>query len=387
MSEKIANAKSFPKIYFGLHMGEGVAQYRKPGKAPETILIREATLKQMDPSFSGRPYSVGHVEDADDVAKLEELSAGYVIKSFFNPPDGKHWVQFIVTTDEGHDAIKKGWKLSNCYTPTQFGPAGEWHGVPYVREILAAEYDHLAGVDDPRYEESVILDEEEFKAYNAAKLAEIADQRILNSKGEKKMGLKFWKREKIENAKELDIESLSVELPLSKKEMTIGELVTAHDKVMNMNGYANGDHMVKAGDSEMTVNQLAKKFNAATAELAEMKKASEAKENASDDEDSDDMENEDDKDREDEIEKQKGAKKENVKNAKTEETFEDDMTDASEEDAEEEREKIANAKAEKAKKKANFDRIANAADRAREEAPVARVSLLSDKVARGKELF
>ena len=64
-----------------------------------------------------------------------------------------------------------------------------------------------------------------------------------------------------------------VELPLSKKEMSITDLVAAHDKVLNMAGYANGDHMVKCSDDEeMTVNELVGKYKQS---IEDMKKQNE----------------------------------------------------------------------------------------------------------------
>ena len=50
-----------------------------------------------------------------------------------------------------------------------------------------------------------------------------------------------------------------VELPKSKKEMTIASVLNAYDAILNMHGYANGDHMVKVGENEMSVNELVKK--------------------------------------------------------------------------------------------------------------------------------
>jgi hypothetical protein len=65
------------------------------------------------------------------------------------------------------------------------------------------------------------------------------------------------KVEKLENS--LDLENMIVELPLSKKEVTLANALSEYDKFLNMHGYANGDHMVKVGDSEMSVNDLVKK--------------------------------------------------------------------------------------------------------------------------------
>ncbi len=243
----INNSK--PEVFYGLHMAPGVAEYRDPGADPYRILVNESTIKQMDPSLVGKPVYVRH-KDEVDVTKLSEID-GWVVESFFNEKDGKHWCKFIVVTDKGNEAIKKGWRLSNAYVPKQFGPGGLWHGVDYAKEVLSGEYEHLAIVPDPRYDESVIMNAEDFKNYNESKSIEL--KRLANSKGEKSV-LKLFKKEKVENS--ADFDQMMVQLPLSKQEMTLNELVNAHDKVVNMHGYASEDHMVNLGDEEMSVKDL-----------------------------------------------------------------------------------------------------------------------------------
>lgn len=250
----ITNASSFPEVYYGLHMVPGVAEYAEPDREPYRIFVDEETTKKMDPTFEGKPVYVEHVDEVN-LSRLQSEADGYVVESFYNQLDGKHWAKFIVVSDKGKKAIRNGFQLSNAYVPKSFSDGGLWHGVQYVKEVTNAEYEHLALVKNPRYEESIILTPEEFKKYNEDKESEL--KKLANSKeehkGEKKMGLslKFFKKAKVENA--LDIESTVVELPTSKKEMTIADLVTKMDKIENMMGYAHPEHMVKVGENEMSV--------------------------------------------------------------------------------------------------------------------------------------
>ena len=254
---KIRNAKTFPDVYYGLHMVEGTAEYSEPGSEPYRIYIGEETIKNMNPTFAGKPVYVDHVDEVD-LANLQNEADGYVSDSFFNPVDGKNWVKFIVVSDRAKDAIRAGWKLSNAYVPKGFASGGENHGVSYTKEVTSGEYEHLAIVQHPRYEESVILTPEQFKAYNEEKKTELL--RLANSKEEKQeMKLNIFKRVKVENTKEFDLSGLMVELPKSKAEMLLTEVVEKYDAVHNMHGYANGDHMVKIGEDEMSVNDLVKK--------------------------------------------------------------------------------------------------------------------------------
>lgn len=254
----IRNAKSLPKRYYGMHMEPGVAEYREPGQEPERIFIGEDTIKNMDGTFECKPVYVMHVDEVD-LANLQTEADGYVVKSFFNAKDGKHWAEFVIVSDKGHAAIARGWRLSNAYLPTKLGGAGQWHGVDYGKEVEAGEYEHLAIVPNPRYEDSIVLTPEEFKQYNNEK--ELTLQRIANAKENQTM--LFFKRTKVENAP--DLEGTLVQLPKSKKEMTLGAVINALDEQHVMAAkpqMANGDHHVMVGEKKMTVNELVEAYNA-----------------------------------------------------------------------------------------------------------------------------
>lgn len=124
------------------------------------------------------------------------------------------------------------------------------------------------------------------------------------------MAFKLFKREPVKN--ELDFAATIVVLPKSNKEMTLEKLVNDHDAILNMHGYANGDHMVKVGDKdEMSVNDLLKKHMELSNEMEEMKKsAEEKKENEGSDDEDDKKDNESDEDEESK-KKDKKDKKEN----------------------------------------------------------------------------
>jgi len=274
---KIENASQLPKRYFGLHMVEGVAEYKEEHQnngQPYRIFIGEPTIKNMDPTFEGRPVYVRHVDEVN-LDKLENEMAGVVVRSFFNQCDGKHWVEFMVSSDAGHQAIKSGWKLSNAYIPKKFAGGGKWHGVDYAKEVVEGEYEHLALVPNPRYEESIILTAEEFKAYNNEKELELKKLSNSLTKGAKSM-FNFFKKTKVENG--ADFESMSVILPKSQKEKTISQIINDMDE-MEMNDMANPDHHVMVGEKKMKINDLLKHYHEMKAKHeAEPKDAHEKKE-------------------------------------------------------------------------------------------------------------
>lgn len=286
----IKNSKG--AVFYGLHFYPGVAEYKEPNGSFR-VFVNEDTIRAMGPTFAGRPVFVQHVDDVpNDKDELRREADGWVIESFFNEADGKHWVKFIVVSDKGEKAIASGYRLSNCYTPKSFSNGGEWNGVSYQKEVTGGEYDHLAIVADPRYEESIILTPEQFKDYNESKRLEL--KKLANDNlGGKRM--KFFRKAKVENS--ADLESTVVVLPKSGRELSILQLVNELDIAKDEKVYANGAHMVKVGENEMSVDELVNAYmesckNAAAEEM----------ENADDDGGVDDeIENEDDEDLENEV--------------------------------------------------------------------------------------
>lgn len=257
------------KIFYGLHFYDGLAEYQEPGKEPYRVYLNEKTIRSMDPTFAGRPVFVRHVDEvSQNIDKLKLEADGWVVKSFYNKADGKHWAEFIVVSEKAENAIKNGWKLSNCYQAKAAIAGGLWNGIEYKKEIIEAEYEHLAIVNDPRYEESIILTPEEFKKYNESHLAQL--ERVSNNKGDPV--LKFFKKTKVENAIDPD---MSVVLPKSGLELTLTQIVNNLDEYeikKKEPQMANGEHMVEMNGMKMTVNEMMDKHMKMCDELAVMKK-------------------------------------------------------------------------------------------------------------------
>lgn len=259
---KLANASIIGKRFYGLHFCEGVAEYDTASGASR-VFISNDVAKEMDPTFSGRPVFVHHVDEVNP-SELANSADGIVVRSFYNKHDGKHWVEFMVTTDRGMEALSKKWKLSNAYTIKESKGGGKWHNVDYQQEVARGEYDHLAIVPNPRYEESMVLTPEEFKAYNEAKDIELKSlvnsvDRPANSQGEPM--LKFFKRSKIENTAEIEAHEVTLSNGVSK---SIAQLVNEAEAAIEkekLEQMANGDHKVMVGEEKMSVNELVEKYS------------------------------------------------------------------------------------------------------------------------------
>lgn len=271
MLSRIHNSKG--EVFYGLHFYPGVAEYQEAGGEPYRVFLNESTLRSMDQSFTGKPIFVEHVDDVEqNLDELRKEVDGWVYESFYNSSDGKHWVKFIVVSERGKRAVKSGMKLSNAYVPKSFREGGLWNGVSYAKEITEAEYEHLAIVDNPRYEESVIMTSEEFKKYNERH--EIELKRIANSKGDSTM-FKFFKKQRVENA--IDPELL-VTLPKSNKTRSVAQIINeADEKESDKNaGLADMSHKVKMADgSYCNVGELMDKYKAMNEEIEAFKKKKE----------------------------------------------------------------------------------------------------------------
>ena len=378
-TKSILNAKTMPQVFYGMHFEPGVALYRPKDKKPFMLYISERVIKEMDPSFQGKPLYTMHIDHVD-LENLQQEADGYVIESFFNKYDGKTWAKFIIISDRGHDAIRNGWKLSNGYNPRELAGAGEWHGVPFDHEIMRGEYYHMALVPKPRYESSVIMTPDQFKEYNDKKKQELHD--LKNSKESNNTdneennsvtvieiegdSMNFFKRTKIDNA--ADLENTMVILPKSKQEKTISQIVNELDGLVEKQKepqVANGDHFIEVGGEKMTVNELIEKHESLKNELDELKK---------------------------------GKEGEGAEGSKNNEADDEAKKKAEEEKKKKEAEGVKNAADEKAKKeeearkktegKAYFDAIKNAADQAAGFSSITEtVDTSMDQVARGKSRY
>lgn len=377
MGEKIvSNSKG--TIYYGLHFYPGVAEYTELGGEVERVFINEDTIRSMDPTFAGRPVFVHHVNEVDqDINSLRGEADGWVIESFFNDADGKHWVKFLVVSDKGAQAVQSGYKLSNAYVMKSAGPGGLWNGVPYNQQILGAEYEHLAIVNNPRYEESVIMTPDQFKAYNEDKRQEL--KRIANSKKGESSMLNFFKKTKVENS--ADFENTVVVLPKSKQEVSISKLVNDMDEMaMSMADdglMANGDHNVMVGEEKMKVNDLIEKHCAMKQELEDLKKKMEPKK------ENDEAADADAKKKALELAEHEEKEIEEAKDKK--ENDDEDKDKDKKDESKKENEEDAEKKELEKKQNAFFDSLKNAPAAALKVAP--KVELSESKTARGKARY
>lgn len=261
----IENAKQYGRRYFARHMVQGVVRYTDSEGRDFNVLVKNEAIASFNKSFEGKPLYVGHLEN--NLEKLEEEAAGYVVKSFFNELDSWWWAEIIVTSDAGHDIVNKGISVSNAYWINKEGSGGTYLNVPYEHEVLEGEFLHLALVPNPRYEEAEIMNPDQFLNYCEGLREKM---KIVNNSKESKRGgfMKFWKSSKEEVqaeaiTNESDLSSYTVEVEGS--EVALSEMLAvvrnakaeeeaAEEKKENMKKTVNVD------GEEMTVEELVNKY-------------------------------------------------------------------------------------------------------------------------------
>lgn len=337
------------KRFFGKHFWPGVAEYRD-GDTVTRVLLKEDTIRKMNPTFEGKPVFVEHVDEVIDrpLDDLKQEADGWVIKSFYNEADGDTWAEFLVTSQKGLDAINKGWKLSNAYVKTSSDThPGLWNGVEYQEEVTGGNYEHLAIVSNPRYA-GIILTPDEFKKYNDEKKAELS--RLQNSlpenQQESSMAFELFKKTKVEE-NQIDLKEYEVNLGNGR---TVGLADLVKEASMEMKEIKDQIILInEEKDERMTIEEAVKeiknlrnKCNELQEKLNKKNEDDKAKEDKKDNEDKKDdkdkegkkensdgepaKENEDDKDKDDKKDNEDDKAKEDKKDNEDKEDDKDKPT-------------------------------------------------------------
>lgn len=274
----LENASQQPRIFYCRHMQPGVARYEN-----EDVLVDTDGMKRLISSVGKKAIPVYVTHQDVDLKNIQEKADGYIADSFYGAADGWAWFKMVIVSDGAHDAIRKGWRVSNAYLPTEWGPGGTKNNVPYKREVRNGEFTHLAIVPDPRYEGAMIYTPEEFKSYQDDEQKKL-ELKNSNPK-EKKPMFKFFKNEKkevsaadadgdtmveLKNGKSVSMQALldnyvaqheaepeTVEVVINgkKKTVTLDELVNAMEmKDSKKKMKKNGESKMKEDPEEEDVD-------------------------------------------------------------------------------------------------------------------------------------
>lgn len=117
-------------------------------------LLKKETIDKFVNTFINQPVIIGH---KDDIKKDDVV--GYVHNIWFSPEDGWFWCDGKLTDKEAIKKVEKGFNVSCQYRITEYSNNTDkklHNGNPYDKEILSGIFEHLAIVENPRYEDAFI---------------------------------------------------------------------------------------------------------------------------------------------------------------------------------------------------------------------------------------
>lgn len=120
-------------------------------------LLTKETIDKFINTFIGDPVIIYHQEVTDDNAKDKRV--GVVSDIEFNPSDGWYWCKGVIFDNDAIDLINNGYNVSCQYEITEYSDNIEnklHNGNEYDKEILDGKFEHLAIVNNPRYEGALI---------------------------------------------------------------------------------------------------------------------------------------------------------------------------------------------------------------------------------------
>ncbi len=254
-------ADTIPQFFKGPFMQAGLVQYR--AEEFGRVLVRSSCVEKMREGAKGKPI-VFKVHRDISTDEIPSEASGVVIDVW--PEDGVDWCRVILWDREAIRAARSGkFGFSCSYLPTVFGPAGIHNDVPYDMEFLDGEYQHIAIVDKPRYEEFGISASNSSSKTNSK-----------TSVGDKKMGLSsLWKRvaknseEKAEEKKD-EKREVGEEAPkklfveVDGKKVSVEELIAVFEKEAKSEDKSENslsdDDEIEIGGKKVSVGNLKEVF-------------------------------------------------------------------------------------------------------------------------------
>lgn len=120
-------------------------------------LLTKENADKFIQGFIGCPVVINHQTVTDDNAKA--VSVGNIFSVWFDDKDGYYWCNGIINDKKAIELIEKGYSVSCQYTITEYADnnSGALHnGNPYDKIIQNGKPEHLAIVNNPRYEGAII---------------------------------------------------------------------------------------------------------------------------------------------------------------------------------------------------------------------------------------
>lgn len=115
-------------------------------------LLRKNAIDAGCQALVGQPLTDGHPSggtDAEIKAWARKNAIGTIETVSYDANDGWYWAEGALTKPE---AVRLNAKPSVVFFARSMGAGGKFHGIPYGRELLAVDFDHIGLVPNPRFE-------------------------------------------------------------------------------------------------------------------------------------------------------------------------------------------------------------------------------------------
>lgn len=176
-------------IYLGEETGGKGRQFKARFLVPGLVkydygvcLLTKENADKFIQGFTGCPVIINHQTVTDK--NVKDIAVGDIFSVWFDEKDGYYWCNGILRDKEAIKLINEGYSVSCQYLITEYSDntSGALHnGNPYDKVIENGKPEHLAIVNNPRYEGAII-------AVNAI-MAENADKWItIHPHGEENKG-------------------------------------------------------------------------------------------------------------------------------------------------------------------------------------------------------
>lgn len=132
-------------------MRAGLVKY-----ADETILVTKDFLERIAATMQGVPVVIDHPEIRITDQNIGSLPVvGRVADMHFDQENDVWLAHFVIDNGKAVELLQSGYGVSTAWIGTKYSGGGTFNNCPYDREAVEGRYEHLAIVQNPRYEMAV----------------------------------------------------------------------------------------------------------------------------------------------------------------------------------------------------------------------------------------
>lgn len=212
------------------------------------VLLKQSTLSRCINSFIGNPLILKHKRITPQNRKQHEL--GEIDRVFYNSEDAWWWCEGTVKGDRTKQAVKDIGLVSCAYVVNATAPGGKYHDIPYNEEITDFSGEHLAIVDNPRYEEARIFLNSKTKPMSMFKWFKKKPASVAAAPTEEtKVEVKTVENSTASIAEDISADT-EIQIDEAGTKTTLGELVA------NARTSVSGDDEFEVDGKKVTLNAL-----------------------------------------------------------------------------------------------------------------------------------